>query len=258
MTADAATVEVERRDRVAVVAFNRPDQLNAMNGAMQRTLIETLEALGGDPDIDAIVLTGRGTSFMAGADIKEYAAYTPPAFRAFQLQGRRLYDAIERGPKPVIAAVDGYALGGGFEIVLACDLVVASPAARMGLPEVRLGLVPGGGGTQRLARKIGPNRAFEMVATGQQITAEGARTLGLVNRVVDGDLIDAAVAFAHEILRTSPEAVFALKRLVRLAREAELATGLDAEVSELERLYRGEVGARRVREFAARSEKKAD
>lgn len=248
-----ATIRLDRRGRVAVVTFNRPDQLNAMSRAMQAEITAAMERLEGDADVGAVVLTGAGKAFMAGADIKEYATFDAEDFRAFQLAGRRMYERIERNAKPVIAAVNGYALGGGFEMVLACDLVVARQGARMGLPEVKLGLVPGGGGTQRLAARVGPNRAFELLATGDHRPAEDFAAWGLVNRLSKGDPVDEAVALAERLVAHPPEAVAALKRLARLSREAPLSAGLDVEAVELQALYESEAGQARIHAFAARS-----
>ena len=246
-------IALERRDGIAVLAFNRPDQLNAMSRAMMAAITAALEELEGDGNVAAIVLTGAGKAFMAGADIKEYASFDAAAFRAFQVAGRRMYERVERNTKPVIAAVNGFALGGGFEMVLACDLVVAKRGAKMGLPEVKLGLVPGGGGTQRLSARVGPNRAFELLATGGSRPAETFAEWGLVNRLVDDDPVSSAMDLARELTAQPGEALRALKRLARLAREAPLATGLDAELVELEQLYLSPEGQARIRAFAAKS-----
>lgn len=253
----APPVRTERRDDVALLVFDRPDQLNAMSGSMMAAITEALEAFEVDPTVAAIVLTGAGKAFMAGADIKEYAAFDAAGFRAFQVAGRRMYERIERNAKPVIAAVNGFALGGGFEMVLACDLVVARRGAKMGLPEVKLGLVPGGGGTQRLSARVGPNRSFELLATGGFRPAELFHEWGLVNRLVDGDPVDEAVALGRELAGQPADAMRALKGLARLAREAPLSTGLDAELVALERLYLGEEGQARIRAFAEKSAKPA-
>ena len=149
------TTTLTLENRLAIVRFDRPDQLNAISTAMQIALISELDRLERDPKVAAIVLTGNGRAFMAGADLKEYATFDADGFRDFQARGRKVYERVERNHKLVVAAVNGYALGGGFEMVLAAHLVVARRGAKMGLPEVNLGLVPGGGGTQRLAKKIG-------------------------------------------------------------------------------------------------------
>ncbi|MCB1495088.1 MAG: enoyl-CoA hydratase/isomerase family protein [Bauldia sp.] len=249
-----ATLSVERHGAVAVVTFRRPDQLNAINTPMQGEITDTFLALGRDPGVNVIVVTGEGRGFMAGADIKEYAGEADDAFDAFQKRGGAMYAAIEDNPKPVIAAVNGYALGGGFELVLCCDLVVASSAAKMGLPEVKLGLVPGGGGTQRGVRKLGANRAAYLLMTGAMLPAAAFEQYGLVTLVTEpGELMPRALALAGEIATASPDSIRALKALVRVATESDLATGLDRERDAVCSLFRTGFARDRVREFAEKS-----
>lgn len=250
------TLKIETRGRVRIVRFARPDQLNAMSSRMIGEILAAVEVADADPAVGAIVLCGEGKAFMAGADIKEYAALDARGFRRFQREGRRIYETLERSPKPVVAAVGGYALGGGFEIALACDLVVARAGARMGLPEIRLGLVPGGGGTQRLARKIGPNRAFEVLATGDPLTAEDFAALGLVSRVVDGDPLEEAVALAAQLAEHPAAPLAALKALVQLSGESGMAAALDREAEALQRLFETTDARERIAAFAARSEER--
>jgi len=252
---NASTLNVEVGERLAVIRFDRPDQLNAISSAMQNELIAELDRLERDSKVAAIVLTGNGRAFMAGADLKEYAGFDAVTFRDFQARGRRVYERVERNRKLVVAAVNGYALGGGFEMVLACDLVVARRAAKMGLPEVTLGRVPGGGGTQRLARKIGPNRAMEMLVTGQARTAEELFLWGLVNRLCDDDVVAATESFIGPILERPIEAVMDLKRLLRVSQESSLDVGLDREGEALQALFESPEGTARIREFVARSKK---
>jgi enoyl-CoA hydratase/3-hydroxypropionyl-coenzyme A dehydratase len=253
------TLSIERHGRVAVVAFRRAEQLNAISSAMQAEITETFEALGGDDGVGAIVVTGEGRGFMAGADIKEYASQSEPAFDDFQSRGRRMYDAIEQNPKPVIAAVNGYALGGGFELVLCCDLVVASRDAKFGLPEIKLALVPGGGGTQRSVRRFGRNRANYLLLTGGIFPAEIFEAWGLVNEVVDPvELMPRALALATEIAAAPVEATGGLKWLTQLAEaSADLSPGLDRESELVRRLFRSEVAKERVRAFAEKSAARA-
>jgi enoyl-CoA hydratase/carnithine racemase len=242
-------------NRLATIRFDRPDQLNAISTAMQLSLIAELDRFEREPKVAAIVLTGNGRAFMAGADLKEYATFDAESFRNFQARGRKLYERVERNQKLVVAAVNGYALGGGFEMVLACDLVVARRTAKMGLPEVNLGLVPGGGGTQRLTSKVGPNRALELLVTGQPRTAEELFSWGLVNRLCDDDVLAATEAFLAPVLEKPLEAVVELKRLSRLSRELPLDTGLDREAAALQALFDSPEGKSRVREFVARHTK---
>src|SRR5258706_4564680 len=174
---------------------------------MQAEITETFETLGQDDAVGAIVVTGEGRGFMAGADIKEYAAQSESAFDDFQSCGRLMYAAIEGNPKPVIAAVNGYALGGGFELVLCCDLVIASRDAKMGLPEIKLALVPGGGGTQRSVARLGRNRANYLLLTGGIFPAANFEAWGLVCEVVDpAQLMTRAVALATDIAAAPVEA----------------------------------------------------
>jgi len=249
------TLKIEISNHLAVVRFDRPDQLNAISSVMQAELIAELDRLERHPEVVAIVLTGNGRAFMAGADLKEYAAFDAASFRAFQARGRHVYERVERNQKIVVAAVNGYALGGGFEMVLACDLVVARRTAKMGLPEVTLGLVPGGGGTQRLANKIGPNRALELLVTGQPRTAEELFSWGLINRLCDDDPLAAATTLLGPVLEKPLEALSELKRLLRLSLESSLDIGLDREGEALQTLFESPQGMSRVQEFLARNKK---
>ena len=178
---------------------------------------------------------------------------TRPASAPSSVAAGLCMSASNDSAKPVIAAVNGYALGGGFEMVLACDLVVALRGARMGLPEVKLGLIPGGGGTQRLSAKIGPNRAFELLATGEHRPAEDFATWGLVAQIADEDPVAAALALAARFQKHPDAAVAAIKRLNRLALTTELHAGLDSEAHALQTLFDSPEGQKRVRAFVARS-----
>jgi enoyl-CoA hydratase len=225
-------VVVERDERVAVLTLDRPQQLNAIGAAMLEQLDRALETLRDDPRIGALVIAGAGRAFSAGADIAEFGALTRAAeFRAWIERISDTCDRIERFPKPVVAAVDGAALGGGFELVLACDLRVASARARFGLPEVKLGLLPGAGGAQRLARQVPVTVARHMLLTGEPIPAAEAFRLGLVNQVVaDGDALTSASALARSLADGPAAALAAAKRL--------LGDGLDRALDEAVRLER--------------------
>jgi len=258
MAATYETLAVDRADRVALVTFRRGDQLNAMNRRMQDEIIAAFEALSHDREIGAIVVTGEGRGFMAGADIKEYAAQSGPEFDAFQKKGGRMYAAIEENAKPVIAAVNGFALGGGFELVLCCDLVIASTFAKFGLPEIKLGLVPGGGGTQRSVGKLGRNRANFLLMTGAILPAADFVASGLVNEMAEPErLLPRALELARLIAAEPAEAVEGLKRLTSFAVGGELALGLEQERELVCSLYRSEVGQTRVRDFAEKSAARA-
>lgn len=251
------TLSLEYHGRVAVVTFRRPEQLNAISTRMQAEITEVFEALGKDRAANVIVVTGEGRGFMAGADIKEYAAQSDADFDAFQAKGRRMYAAIEENRKPVIAAVNGYALGGGFELVLCCDLVIASREAKMGLPEIKLGLVPGGGGTQRSVTRLGLNRANYLLLTGAILPATEFERWGLINELTDpADLMPRARALATEIAAAPFEAVRGLKRLTRQATATDLTPGLDREADLVGKLFRSDHAKAKVAEFAAKSRKR--
>ncbi|CDX13083.1 Enoyl-CoA hydratase/isomerase [Mesorhizobium plurifarium] len=248
------TLTVETHDRVAVVTFRRADQLNAMNRQMQGEITEAFEALSSDAGVGAIVVTGEGRGFMAGADIKEYAAQTAAEFDTFQAAGTRMYAAIEDNRKPVIAAVNGFALGGGMELVLCCDIVIANQYAKLGLPEIKLGLIPGGGGTQRSVAKLGRNRANLLLMTGAIVPASEFVGAGLVNEIVDVErLMPRALELAGMIAAEPAAAIEGLKALTAHAVSGDLGEGLAMERNILGGLYRSETGQRRVKEFAERS-----
>jgi enoyl-CoA hydratase/carnithine racemase len=248
------TLTVEKSGGVAVVTFRRADQLNAMNRLMQGEITAAFESLSADEDVGAIVVTGEGRGFMAGADIKEYAAQTADEFDAFQAAGTRMYAAIENNRKPVIAAVNGFALGGGMELVLCCDIVIANQFAKLGLPEIKLGLIPGGGGTQRSVARLGRNRANLLLMTGAIVPASEFVSAGLVSEIVDVErLMPRARELAAMIAGEPAAAIEGLKRLTAHAAVGSLADGLAMEREILGGLYRSEIGQRRVREFAERS-----
>ncbi|MER8966678.1 enoyl-CoA hydratase/isomerase family protein [Mesorhizobium sp. M0808] len=248
------TLTLELSGRVAVVTFRRADQLNAMNRLMQSEITEVFEALSQDDSVSAIVVTGEGRGFMAGADIKEYAAQTAIEFDAFQAAGTRMYAAVENNRKPVIAAVNGFALGGGMELVLCCDIVIANQFAKLGLPEIKLGLVPGGGGTQRSVQKLGRNRANFLLMTGAIVPASEFVGAGLVNEIVNAERLMPRVLDLAEMIAAEPAAAIeGLKALTAHAVSGDLADGLAMERDVLGGLYRSETGQRRVKEFAEKS-----
>jgi enoyl-CoA hydratase len=208
------TLLLETTDGVAVVTINRPDKLNALNAQVIAELRTCFGALRDDPDVRAVILTGAGEkAFVAGADIGELAEAGGPALERLAERGQSLMWTIENLGKPVIAAVNGFALGGGCELALACSFRYASANARLGLPESTLGLIPGYGGTQRLPRLVGRGRALELILTGEMIDAGEALRLGLVNRVVPGDeLMEIARATALTLAARSATALrYALK-----------------------------------------------
>src|SRR5262252_7633747 len=178
-------VTIQRDEPIAVITLNRPDVLNAINAAMLDELEGALVGFRSDDGVRVVVLTGAGDkAFAAGADIGELAAQTATTGREFALAGQKVFDLVEGLGKPVIAAINGYALGGGCELAMACTLRVAADTAKLGQPEITLGLIPGYAGTQRLPRLVGRGRAMEMILTGAQISADEACRIGLVHRVV--------------------------------------------------------------------------
>ena len=200
----------EIQDRVAVVTINRPAQLNALNAAVLQELHEEVVRLDAHSGVRAVVLIGSGEkSFVAGADIAEFASFSPEEGEALATHGQALvFDRIEQSSKPFIAAINGFALGGGLELAMACHIRLASSTAKMGLPEVGLGVIPGYGGTQRLPRLVGNGRALQMIATAKMIDALTAERWGLVNSVHEGsDLLPQAVALGQQIAQQSGNAL---------------------------------------------------
>jgi len=221
-------VERDEERRVALLRFNRPKQLNALNGEVMDALCSALEALDRDDAIRAIVVTGSDRAFAAGADIGEMATASP----IDMLRTNRIaqWDRVRRIGKPVIAAVAGWCLGGGCELAMALDLIVAAESARFGQPEINLGVIPGGGGTQRLTRAVGKSVAMEMVLTGEPIDAREAHRLGLVARVVPNELVvEDALALAAKIATRSPLALRLAKEAVNAAYEMSLTDALAHE-----------------------------
>lgn len=208
------TLLYDKRNRIGYVSVNRPEKLNALNRRVMEELRACFEDIQKDEEVGAAILTGAGEkAFVAGADINELAVLSPVEGKESSVRGQRVLDFIEDLGKPVIAAVNGYALGGGCELAMACTLRIASETARFGQPEVKLGIIPGYAGTQRLARLVGKGRGLEMILTGEPVTAQEAYRIGLVNQVVAArDLIPAAETLARKILANGPLAVkFALE-----------------------------------------------
>ena len=221
-------LKLERDGFVATVSLNRPKQLNALNMALMDELVATLELLDNDDEIRAIVLTGDSRAFAAGADIMEMAdADSTEMLRRDQFAK---WDRIRKIKKPIIAAVSGFALGGGCELMMHCDMVIASETAQFGQPEIKIGVMPGAGGTQRLTRTVGKARAMEMVLTGKFISAKQAEAWGLVNRVVPVEVyLSEAQKLASEIAQMSPIAVRLAKEAVLKNYESFLTGGLELE-----------------------------
>jgi enoyl-CoA hydratase len=228
VSAPLVLVERQAEQRTALVRLNRPEQLNALNGPLMDELCAALEELDSDDAVRAIVVTGSERAFAAGADIGEMANATPIEM----LRGNRIgqWDRVRRIRKPVIAAVSGWCLGGGCELAMALDLILAGESARFGQPEIKIGVIPGAGGTQRLTRAIGKSRAMEMILTGEPMDAAEAHARGLVARVVpDGLLVEDALALAAQIAARSPVALRLAKEAVNAAYEMGLTEALDHE-----------------------------
>ncbi len=224
------TLLVEIEDHIATVVINRPEKRNALNATVRKELIAALDQLRADDDVRVVLFTGAGDrAFIAGADIAEFAERSPVEQRV-AMSGRRPFDEIAAFEKPTLAMINGYALGGGCEIALACDLRIAARSARLGQPEIRLGLLPGGGGTQRLPRLVGTGRALRMILTGELIDATEAERIGLVDWVFeDAELRDRTLEIARGLAASSPVALALAKAAVRAALEAPLAAGLAHE-----------------------------
>jgi len=224
------TVRTERDGAVAILTVDRPEKRNALSAAVRRELIAALDELRDDTDIRVLVLTGAGEkAFVAGADIGEFAERTPLEQRA-AMTGRRIFDEIAAYPKPVIAMINGFALGGGCELALACDLRIAADTAKLGQPEINLGIIPGGGGTQRLPRVVGTGQAMRLILTGEIIDAAEALRIGLVDLVHPAaELRERTLELARGMAARSPVAVQMAKSAVRAAAEMPLAAGLAYE-----------------------------
>lgn len=231
MNETPTTLLVERDGNVARVTVNRPGRLNALNAAAKRELQTVMESLRDDATVGAVVITGAGEkAFVAGTDIEELTMLDRESGVEFSRSGQAVMDLIEHLGKPVIAAVNGYALGGGCELALACHLRIASDRAKFGMPEVTLGVIPGYGGTQRLASLVGKGKALELVLTGTHIDAGEALRIGLVNRVVPGtELMASAMALAHAMAVKAPRAVHALLQAVGSGHDGAVAGGMGRE-----------------------------
>lgn len=220
-------------NRVATVTINRPDKLNALNAQTKSELRALFAEIKTDTAVDVVILTGAGEkAFVAGTDIKELTTLNAETGREFSAKGQEVFDLIENLGKPVIAAVNGYALGGGCELALACHIRIASQNAKFGQPEVNLGIIPGYGGTQRLARLIGRGRAMELILTGIQIDAQEAFRIGLVNKVVpQSELLAAATNMAQQIAAKGQVAIRIALKAVNMTQETTLSDGQQLEAS---------------------------
>jgi len=225
------TLLLERRGRVAIITINRPEKRNALNIKTREEGAALIEELGADDSVGVVVITGAGEkAFIAGADIAEFAGRTAMKQRDVMV-ARSLFNAIDSFPKPVIAMINGYCLGGGCELALACDIRIASENASFGQPEINLGIIPGGGGTQRLTRLVGEGKAMEMILTGEIIDAKTAHAIGLVNHVVPlAELEARTLEIANRIAEKGPIALSLAKEAIKIASRSNLDEGLRREV----------------------------
>jgi len=247
---DGGVVVHEVRGRAMLITINRPDKRNALDRQVRSECLDAIAAARANDAVRAIVVTGAGDkAFVAGADISEFEERTTvEQWRV--MKSPTIFDAIERCPTPVIAAVNGFCLGGGMELALSCDIRIASASARFGQPEVNLGIIPGGGGTQRLPRIVGLGAALKMILTGEMIGADEALRLGLVNEVLDPSaLLDRALALAETIGAKSPVAVAAAKEATRAALNLPLDDGLKLETALFQLCFASDDRAEGVRAF---------
>jgi len=222
---------IQEKDGVAILTLNRPKMMNSVNFAMLRALKKQIDALRFRPELRVVIVTGgEGKAFCAGADLKERATLSPIEVKEFIYTIRNTFTSIEQLNKPVIAAVNGIALGGGTELALACDIRIASETASMGLTETRLAIIPGAGGTQRLPRLVGRGKAKELIFTGRRVDATEALSIGLVNQVCPKEeLFDQCFKMATMICETGPIAIEQAKYAINYGLETDLATGLAIE-----------------------------
>ncbi len=219
-------------DRIATITVNRPDKLNALSAAVIGELGDAIDLAVADPDVGGVILTGAGRAFIAGADISELAGQSPIQGVARARFGQRVFDRFERSPKPTIAAVNGFALGGGCELAMACHLRIAGEFAKFGQPEVKLGILPGYGGTQRLPRLVGSGRALQLLMTAEVIDAAEAFRIGLANKVVPNDeLLPTATAMLKTMLANGPLAISACIDAVVRGQGMSLADALAYEAA---------------------------
>ena len=224
----ASETITELREHIGIVRLNRPDKLNALNYATMTQVIEALEAYDANAEVRCMLLTGDERAFAAGADINEMSDASMVEMHQKNMFGR--WERIRRLHKPIVAAVSGYALGGGCELAMYCDIIIAAESARFGQPEINIGVIPGAGGTQRLARAVGKAQAMDLILTGRMITAEEAHAMGLVSRIVpEEQFFDEALKICNELCEKPPVALQLAKEAVNKAFDTPLAEGLEFE-----------------------------
>jgi enoyl-CoA hydratase len=248
---------VETSNRITILTINRPDKRNALNQATRDEMVDALNSMETSAESRVLVITGAGDkAFIAGADINEFEGRTALMQRE-AMKGLRIFAALEEFPKPIIAMINGFCLGGGLELALACDIRIASDTAKLGQPEINLGIIPGGGGTQRLTRLVGEGKAMEIILTGDAIDAAHAKEIGLVNQVVAAaDLRTTALGLAARIAEKSPIALRMAKEAVKSAARTNLREGLEREMDLFSLTFGSEDKAEGVRAFLEK--RKAD
>ena len=246
----AENILIERHDRIAILTINRPDKLNALNIRTRQELSDALDELRDDDQIRVVIITGAGEkAFIAGADINEFEGRTAVQQRAV-MRTRNIFITAEEFPKPLIAMINGFCLGGGNELAMCCDLRIASEKARFGQPEINLGIIPGGGGTQRLTRLIGEGRSMQLILTGEMIDAAEAWRLGLVNEIHPADQLRArTLDLAERIAAKSPIALAMAKAAIKAAARTNLREGLDLEIDLFSLCFSSEDKTEGVRAF---------
>ncbi|CAN5347077.1 enoyl-CoA hydratase-related protein [soil metagenome] len=236
---------------IRVLRIDREDKLGALSSALVGALADQIAVLAHEPSIRGVVLTGTGRGFIAGADIGEYASATPAEFDEYQRYCRQVFESFAALPQVTVAAVNGYAFGGGFELALCCDFLLASPAARFALPEIKLGLVPGGGGITRLAEAVSARWAKEVMLTGRTVFPDEALARGIVSEIVaDGGLLDHAVEWTAQLATSAPLAARELKFLMA----TQSANAADAERAALLRLFSSDDGHEGIDAFSKKRE----
>lgn len=224
------TIILNKENNTAIITINRPEALNALNGQVLEEFDKALDEVAGDPDVKVLIITGAGRSFVAGADIAVQSLFDVKAGRAWGRRGSAIFRKLEQMEIPTIAAVNGFALGGGCELALACDMIIASTKAKFGQPEVSLGITPGFSGTQRLPRRVGVSKAKELIFTGEMINGEEAERIGLANKVVEPDaLMAAAMELAGKIVKNAPIAVKYSKACIDRGMDVGLESGISIE-----------------------------
>ncbi|MBA3856106.1 MAG: enoyl-CoA hydratase [Cyanobacteria bacterium PR.3.49] len=248
MTLTYRNILTSTEDQIGIVTLNRPTVLNALSHDLMDELVKALEEFDKDENIRVIILTGSERAFAAGADIKEMSDET--TISILNKDRFATWDRVRNIKKPIIAAVSGFALGGGCELVMTCDMIVASETAQFGQPEINIGVIPGAGGTQRLTRVVGKHKAMEIILTGRSITANEAHAMGLVNRVAPVELyLDEAKALAKEIAKKSPVAVKLAKEAILKSYDGSLVEGLEFERKNFYMLFSSEDQKEGMRAF---------